>query len=116
MLEWVDFHALLPVGIDFDILEKVEADPNLIPVTALLLADSGYAPANPPQWIAKLHPQMILLSVVADDFDGPPSPETIEAVEGYTLLRTDRNGWIELTTDGEQLLVEVESKLILPSR
>ena len=27
---------------------------------------------------------------------------------GYTLLRTDRNGWIQLSTDGEQLWVEVE--------
>ncbi len=32
----------------------------------------------------------------------------LAAVEGYTLLRTDRNGWIELTTDGKQLWVEVE--------
>jgi len=32
----------------------------------------------------------------------------LEAVEGYTLIRTDKNGWIELTMDGEQLWVEVE--------
>ena len=38
---------------------------------------------------------------------GLPSPETLEAVEGYTLLRTDLNGWIELTTDGEQIWVQV---------
>jgi hypothetical protein len=36
-----------------------------------------------------------------------PSPETLEAVEGYSLLRTDRNGWIELSKDGEQMWVEV---------
>jgi hypothetical protein len=29
-------------------------------------------------------------------------------VEGYTLLTTDRNGWIEITTGGEQMWVEVE--------
>jgi hypothetical protein len=32
-----------------------------------------------------------------------PSKETLEAVEGYTLLRTDRDGWIELSTDGKQM-------------
>ena len=32
------------------------------------------------------------------------------ALVGYTLLRTDQNGWIELATDGEQLWVEVERK------
>jgi beta-lactamase superfamily II metal-dependent hydrolase len=47
---------------------------------------------------------MVLLSAVAGD----PSPETIEAGQGYTLLRTDRDGCIELTTDGEQMWVEVE--------
>jgi hypothetical protein len=34
----------------------------------------------------------------------------IEALDGYTLLRTDRNGWIHLTTDGEQMWVEVENR------
>ena len=37
-----------------------------------------------------------------------PSPETLAAVEGCTLLRADRNGWIQVSTDGEQLWVEVE--------
>jgi hypothetical protein len=36
-----------------------------------------------------------------------PSRETLE---GYTLLRTDQNGWIELSTDGEQMWVEAAWK------
>jgi predicted membrane metal-binding protein len=31
-----------------------------------------------------------------------------DPLQGYTVLRTDRNGWIELTTDGERMWVEVE--------
>jgi hypothetical protein len=31
-------------------------------------------------------------------------------LNGITLLRTDRNGWIMLTTDGERLWVEVEKQ------
>jgi beta-lactamase superfamily II metal-dependent hydrolase len=53
---------------------------------------------------------VILLSVAPGDVRGMPSPETLEAVQGYTLPRTDRNGWIELTTDGERMWVEVERK------
>jgi hypothetical protein len=34
----------------------------------------------------------------------------LEALKGRTLLRTDRNRWIELSTDGEQIWVEVERK------
>ncbi len=79
-------------------------------MTALLLADCGYAPVNPPEWIAKLQPQVVLLSVGAGDPDGRPSPETLEAVSDYSLLRTDRNGWIELSTDGERMWVEVEKR------
>ena len=53
---------------------------------------------------------MVLLSVASGDRDGRPSPETLDAIYGYTLLQTDRNGWIELTTDGEQMWVEVERR------
>jgi beta-lactamase superfamily II metal-dependent hydrolase len=110
LLEWGDFRLLLPIGIDFDSLERLQADPSLAPVTALLLAESGYTPANPPEWIEKLRPQVVLLSVAAGDREGRPDAETLEAVEGFTLLRTDRNGWIEITTDGEQMWVEVERR------
>jgi hypothetical protein len=36
--------------------------------------------------------------------------ETLEEVEGYTLLRTYRNGWIEIMMDGEQMWVEMEKR------
>jgi beta-lactamase superfamily II metal-dependent hydrolase len=87
-------------------------------VSALLLAESGYAPLNPPELIAFLHPQLALLSVVPADKTGLPSPETLDALQGYNLLRTDQNGWIELTTDGKEMWVEVEKKVIkvLPGR
>ena len=34
----------------------------------------------------------------------------MEALQGYTLFRTDQNGWIELTMDGDLMWVEVEKK------
>jgi beta-lactamase superfamily II metal-dependent hydrolase len=110
LLEYERFRVLLPVGLDFEQLESLSQDARLSQLTALLLADSGYAPVNPPEWVAKLRPQVVLLGVGAGDPDGRPSPETIEAVNDYSLLRTDRNGWVEMTTDGEQLWVEVERK------
>ena len=80
------------------------------PVTALLLAEGGYAPLNPAEWIERWRPQVVLLSVAAGDPDGLPNPQVLEAVQGYTLLRTDRMGWIRLSTDGEQMWVEVERR------
>ena len=109
-LEWGSFRALLPTGADFAAMEALGNGKAIGPVTALLLAGGGYAPLNPPEWIAQLRPQVALLSVTAADWHGLPDPETLQAVAGYTLLRTDRNGWIHLSTDGEQLWVEVEKR------
>jgi hypothetical protein len=53
---------------------------------------------------------VVLLSDVAVDRRGLPAPETVRAIKGYSILRTDRNWWIELTTDGKQMWVEVERK------
>jgi beta-lactamase superfamily II metal-dependent hydrolase len=44
------------------------------------------------------------------DASGLPSPETLDALQDHTLLRTDQNGWTEISTDGRQMWVEVEKK------
>jgi hypothetical protein len=74
----------------------------------LLLSDGGYAPLNPPEWIARWRPQVVLLSVAAGDAQGRPDPQVLQSVKGRTLLRTDQNGWVRLSTDGERIWVEVE--------
>lgn len=109
-LEWGDFRALLPVALDFESMAALQADRLLPPVTALMLAESGQASLNTSEWIARWQPQVILLSVGAGDELGYPHPEALQAAQGYTLLRTDQNGWIELRTDGQSLWVEVEKK------
>ncbi len=117
LLEWQRFRLLLPIGLDFDSLEALmgadgsatPGNPPLHgPLTGLLLAEGGYAPLNPPEWIAHWRPQVVLLSVSPGDANSQLEPGLAQALAGYTLLRTDRNGWIELSTDGENLWVEVE--------
>jgi beta-lactamase superfamily II metal-dependent hydrolase len=110
LLEWGSFRVLLPVGLDFETMDALLKDHRRLPVTALLLAGGGYAPLNPPEWIERWQPQAALLSVSAGNARGLPDRQTLEALEGITVLRTDRNGWIELSTDGEKLWVEVERK------
>jgi hypothetical protein len=111
LLEWGSFRAVLPVGMNFAEMEALKFGRSIGPVSALLLADHGYAPINPPEWIANLRPGVVLLSIAVGDPESLLAPETLEALEGYTLLRTDQNGWIQLSTDGEQMWVEVERKL-----
>ncbi len=108
LLEWDHFRLLLPLGITLEMIDALDGGQTVGPVTALLLADNGYAPSNPPDWLGVLHPQLVVLSVGAGDPQGLPDPALLESLQGYSLLRTDRNGWIELITDGEQMEVKVE--------
>ncbi len=108
LLEWGYFRMLLPMALDFNALDAILIDSTMRNISALMMAESGFAPLNPPELIKWLNPQLAVISVAAADKSGLPSPETIEALRGYNLLRTDQNGWIEITTDGEQMWVEVE--------
>lgn len=60
------------------------------------------------RWRTRWQPSLAMLSVAADDREERPDAEVIEALAGIELLRTDRNGWIEISTDGKQMWVEVE--------
>ncbi len=110
LLEWGNFRMFLPGGCPPEELLGLAQEGTSAPVTALLLAQSGSAGGNPPEWIAALDPQVVLLSASADGSGAQPDAETLQAVAGHSLLRTDRHGWIEITTDGKQMWVEVEKK------
>src|SRR5687767_3357300 len=108
LIEWESFRALLPIGMSFEALDELQEGAIVGPVSVLSLADSGYAASNPPEWIANLNPELVVLSVDAADQNGMPDREVLEVVEDYALLRTDLNGWIEITTNGKQMWVNVE--------
>ena len=50
----------------------------------------------------------MIISVAADDRDGLPDQVVLENLAEYPLLRTDQNGWIAVSTDGEEFRIEVE--------
>ena len=108
LIEWNGFRTLLPIGENFDTLDQLEYGNAVGPVTVLSLSQSGYAPLSPVDWIDNLNPQMTVLSVAADDKDGLPNQETLDALGSHSLLRTDQNGWIEITTDGKDMWVQAE--------
>jgi competence protein ComEC len=110
LVQWREFRALLPTGLNSSALQELEYGNAIGPVDVLLLADSGYFGTNTVDWVDNLHPQLVVLSVAAGDPDGLPSPETMDAVAGYALLRTDRNGWIKVSTDGSEMRVEAERR------
>lgn len=108
LIEYGNFRVLLPIGVSEGTFESIEFGNSVGKVDVLLLADSGYAPSNPPDIFENLNPQLVVLSVAAGDLDGLPSQDTLDALEGYSLLRTDRNGWIDISTDGVEMRISVE--------
>jgi len=108
LLEYKNFRTLLPVGMSFEALDELKYGESIGPVSVYSLADSGYAASNPEELIVNLNPELIILSVDAADQNGLPDAETLEIVKDYSLLRTDMNGWIEISTNGSQMWVNVE--------
>jgi competence protein ComEC len=108
LLQYENFRAWFPIGISEGTYESLEYGNVLDKVDVILLADSGYAPSNPPDIFENLNPQLVILSVAAGDEDGLPSQDVIDSLDEYSLLRTDRSGWISVITDGNAMHVEAE--------
>lgn len=108
LVQYKNFRALLPIGLNADTYQALENGNTIGKVDVLLLADSGYAPSNPPEVIMNLNPQLVVLSVAAGDKEGLPTQIVLDSLEGYSLLRTDRSGWISVITNGDAMRVEVE--------
>jgi competence protein ComEC len=108
LIQYKNFRALLPIGLSEGTLEELEYGNAIDKVDVLLLADAGYAPSNPPDLIENLTPELTVLSVAAGDPNGLPSEDVLDSLDGYSLLRTDRSGWITVITDGETMRVETE--------
>jgi competence protein ComEC len=108
LIEYKNFRALLPIGLSEGTLEELEFGNAIDKVDVLLLADSGYAPSNPLDLIENVNPQLTILDVAAGDPNGLPSEDVLDSLDGYSLLRTDRSGWIQVITDGESMRVETE--------
>lgn len=108
VLEMRDFRAVFPVGISLESMQELGMGQDIGSANVLLLAEHGYEPANPPEWLQYLNPQLIILSVAPDDPEGLPDRELINRLQGYTILRTDHDGWIQISTDGKEMWIETE--------
>jgi competence protein ComEC len=105
LVEWDSFRVLLPIGANLDTLDALGQGRLIGPVSVLLLSQSGYAPLTPPELLQQVNPQLVVISAAAGDPDGLPNKETLDALESYSVLQTDSNGWIDVSTDGGRMWV-----------
>jgi competence protein ComEC len=95
-----------------DIEEPVER--NLVfqhaPLAATVLKSPhhGSKTSSSEAFLNAVNPQIVVISVGQDNQFGHPSPEVMEryAEHGVAVFRTDEQGTVEFSTDGERLWVE----------
>jgi competence protein ComEC len=81
-----------------------------LPLSATVLKSPhhGSKTSSTDAFLEVVNPRLVVISVGQDNKFGHPVPEILEryAEHGFTVLRTDQQGTVELTTDGQRLWVE----------
>ena len=75
----------------------------ITPVTVLKVAHHGSKNSNNQRWLEALKPRLALISVGDKNSYGHPNPEVLRYFEilGSIVKRTDKDGRVEVVTDGE---------------
>ncbi len=76
--------------------------------TVLKVAHHGSDTSSCAEFLAEVKPQVAVISVGANNTFGHPSPEVVDRLSSAHLYRTDRQGTVELITDGNRLWVKTE--------
>ena len=98
---------LLPGDIERPSERKILAENETIGANFLKVAHHGSKTSTIEPFLSSSHPAFAAISAGRDNSFGHPSPEVIERLEaaGVRVYRTDRDGAITATTDGQTLAV-----------
>ena len=88
-----------------------ENGPEAMRADVLKIGHHGSKNSTTPEFLAAVQPRVGIISAGEDNPYGHPSPELLERLEnaGIRILRTDRNGAVQVMTDGRQLEISVSS-------
>jgi competence protein ComEC len=80
---------------------------DLLPTVVLKAPHHGSATSSSPELLAHIRPRIILVGAGRGNLYGHPNRAVVDryTAAGAEILRTDRDGQIELVTDGERLSV-----------
>jgi len=72
----------------------------------------GSSTSSSAAFLNAVNPELVIISVGADNRFSHPSPEVLERLEksvgGERVLRTDERGTIEVVTDGERIWIKAD--------
>ena len=107
-LTWGGVSFLLPGDLETAGEEALLSEGEDLRSTVLKVPHHGSADATSASLLAAVHPDVAVISVGADNTYGQPSPQVLGRLADSQVYRTDLNGRVKLSTDGEHLWVEVD--------
>jgi competence protein ComEC len=107
-LTWGEVSFLLPGDLEKAGEEALLSEGEDVRSTVLKVAHHGAANATSASLLAAVHPAVAVISVGADNTYGQPSPQVLQRLGDSLVYRTDLNGRVKLSTDGERLWMEVD--------
>ncbi|MEW5961830.1 MAG: ComEC/Rec2 family competence protein, partial [Chloroflexota bacterium] len=110
LLQWGRVRFLLPGDIEAPVERQLVAGDVPLAATVLKSPHHGSHTSSSQPFLEAVDPEVVVISVGADNRFGHPSPEVLDryAERGFTVLRTDEHGTIEFSTDGEHLWMETD--------
>jgi competence protein ComEC len=115
LLQFGRFTALLTGDAKAPVEKLVEARSLVGRVDVLKVGHHGSSSGTTPGFLAALHPAAGLISVGAGNRYGHPAPVTIRALRAayVEVLRTDRDGTIDVQTDGASWKVSARGRVVV---
>lgn len=97
--------------------EMLAAGYNYLSADLLKVAHHGSSSSTTEDFLRKVSPKYAVISVGADNKYGHPAPETLErlAKYGVQVLRTDQDGTIIISSDGETIRINKKASPIKPN-
>jgi competence protein ComEC len=106
-LTYGDVSLLLTGDIEAEVEEALVGAGSIRESTLLKLAHHGSCGSLTPAFLDAVDPEVVVISVGADNHFGHPCDEVLERLGDPPVYRTDEQGAVEIVSDGAQVWVEV---------
>jgi competence protein ComEC len=100
--------VLLPGDIEAVVEHQLVADAVPLESTVLKAAHHGSCSSTTPEFLDAVDPEIVVISVGAENRFGHPCAEVLERLATLPVYRTDEQGTVEVISDGAQVWVETE--------
>jgi competence protein ComEC len=99
---------LLPGDIEAEVEQELMADGATLASTVLKVPHHGSCSSTTPKFLEAVDPDVVIISVGADNRFGHPCDEVLKRLRDIPTYRTDEQGAVEIVTDGMRVWVEME--------